>query len=192
MLAHTGPLKLTGLFSLFHSYVFFFFGVVIAYFFLPLELLALFLFSKTFRLSHFTRTLVLLSTAVLLAFLLGRSHAVLHGEFHHHTMNGNDSNHNADPASHPQLTVQPMGPGDLERMQAEANERWKNRPQPVQSADGDPKFIEKELHVCRLPNGGVSESARRQLEHNRLRREEEARLKAAQQEPHEQHHAEKL
>ncbi|KAK7194420.1 hypothetical protein NESM_000358400 [Novymonas esmeraldas] len=73
--------------------------------------------------------------------------------------------------------IRPMGPGDLERMMAESDERWRNRPRPIQT-ENDNGLRPEELRVCRLPNNGVSEGVRAQLERNRQRREAEQREKA--------------
>ncbi|KPA86929.1 hypothetical protein ABB37_00959 [Leptomonas pyrrhocoris] len=75
---------------------------------------------------------------------------------------------------------------DEERMGREADERWANRPRPVRRIGGNPELEFKTEVMCRLPNGGVADCARAQLEQNRLRREEEARVKAAEQQRQEQ------
>lgn len=76
---------------------------------------------------------------------------------------------------------QPTTFEDMDRMRAEADERWRNRPRPVKELNADSDLIREEPRVCRLPNGGVSENVRQQMMLNRQRREEEARLKAAQE-----------
>lgn len=77
---------------------------------------------------------------------------------------------------------QPLKPGDMERMMKEADERWANRPRPLPREGDDPRLEFAELKYCSLPNGGVSDGVRAQLERNRIRREEEAARKRAEQE----------
>ncbi|KAG5499595.1 hypothetical protein JIQ42_05070 [Leishmania sp. Namibia] len=71
---------------------------------------------------------------------------------------------------------QPVSPRTFERLMAESEERWQNRPRsvPLEGA-GDFKIMEP--RVCRLPFGGVSPSLKAQMERNRARLEAEKREK---------------
>lgn len=137
---------------------------------------------KTARLYHPSlRLLLLLCTAAL---LLALSSSALHASVkvddcdkdtrHAMSANNNSSNETAFPVP------QALKPGDFDRMMAEADERWANRPRPM-PRENDSGMQFQELKVCRLPNGGVSDGVRAQLEKNRLRREAEAAAKAEQE-----------
>ncbi|AYU79749.1 hypothetical protein CGC21_32070 [Leishmania donovani] len=70
----------------------------------------------------------------------------------------------------------PVSPSDLERMRAESNEIWRNRPRAI-PRESDGAFKLAEQRVCRLPNGGVSAGVLEQLQRNRAQREAEKREK---------------
>lgn len=70
----------------------------------------------------------------------------------------------------------PMTLSDLERMRAESDEIWRNRPRMVPTEDvGGLKIAEQ--RVCKLPNGGVSSGVREQLQRIHVQREAEKRKK---------------
>jgi hypothetical protein len=163
---------------------------------LPFCVHCAFEFTKTFLTLSLVRTLVLVGTTAVLLSLLNPAYAL-----HDHVRPGyttagiprlmSSLNENNTAPSQQQAAampvVHPMTPADFERMQKEADERWANRPRPVQPINDDPDFAPAELRVCRLPNGGVSDHAKAQLERIRLRREEEAQQKAEkQQQQHQQ------
>lgn len=99
----------------------------------------------------------------------------------HDAMSNNKPHPNEAAAANGFPVPQPMTPEDHARMMAEADERWANRPRPIARENEDPDLRFAEPLVCRLPNGGVSDNVRKQLERNRERREAEARAKAAQE-----------
>ncbi|CAJ1009463.1 hypothetical protein Q4I28_004777 [Leishmania naiffi] len=72
------------------------------------------------------------------------------------------------------------GSSDVDRMIAESEKRWRNRPRMIPTEDtGDFKISEP--RVCQLPNGGVSAGVIAQLQRNRALRE--AKKKEERQEP---------
>ncbi|CAJ1028360.1 hypothetical protein Q4I30_004835 [Leishmania utingensis] len=72
------------------------------------------------------------------------------------------------------------GSSDMDRMIAESEERWRNRPRVIPTEDMR-GFKISEPRVCRLPNGGVSAGVIAQLQRNRAARE--AEKKEERQEP---------
>lgn len=94
-------------------------------------------------------------------------------------MQGSDASAGQAPPGDARL----MSSEDWAKVNAELDARWANRPQlvPRQAPEG---LHFAELHVCRLPNGGMSPGARKQLAEITARREAEqrAREQAAQQE----------
>ncbi|KAG5476451.1 hypothetical protein LSCM1_04157 [Leishmania martiniquensis] len=70
----------------------------------------------------------------------------------------------------------PVSPSTLERLMAESEERWNNRPRRL-TPENEGIFKVAEPRICQLPHGGAPPAVRAQMELNRARLEAEKEKK---------------